>query len=90
MKGSPLLRWGLGALAAVAVLGLLRAKPWQRGPAAAPPAAGTAERQTLAVGFLPVTCHLTCPVTDFATRTSRLDAFRVAALHGLSRPWSRP
>ena len=22
------------------------------------------------VGFLPVTCHLTCPVTDFATRTT--------------------
>jgi len=27
-------------------------------------------RQTLEVGFLPVTCHLTCPVTDFASRTS--------------------
>ena len=24
----------------------------------------------LAVGYLPVTCHLTCPVTDFATKTS--------------------
>ena len=30
----------------------------------------TAGRETLTVGFLPVTCHLTCPVTDFATRTS--------------------
>ncbi len=27
-------------------------------------------RQTLEVAFLPVTCHLTCPVTDFASRTS--------------------
>ncbi len=27
-------------------------------------------RKTLEVGFLPVTCHLTCPVTDFATSTS--------------------
>src|SRR5690349_16450848 len=24
----------------------------------------------LDVGFLPVTCHLTCPVTDFATKTT--------------------
>lgn len=29
-----------------------------------------AARQTLEVAFLPVTCHLTCPVTDFASRTS--------------------
>lgn len=28
------------------------------------------QRQTLTVAFLPVTCHLTCPVTDFASRTS--------------------
>lgn len=27
-------------------------------------------RQTLTVAFLPVTCHLTCPVTDYASRTS--------------------
>lgn len=27
-------------------------------------------RQSLTVAFLPVTCHLTCPVTDFASRTS--------------------
>lgn len=27
-------------------------------------------RQTLAVAFLPVTCHLTCPVTDYASKTS--------------------
>ncbi len=25
------------------------------------------QQQVLAVGYLPVTCHLTCPVTDFAT-----------------------
>jgi NitT/TauT family transport system substrate-binding protein len=34
-------------------------------------AADQAGREVLQVGFLPVTCHLTCPVTDFATRTSR-------------------
>jgi len=28
-------------------------------------------QKTLNVGFLPVTCHLTCPVTDFATKSSR-------------------
>ena len=27
-------------------------------------------RQTLEVAFIPVTCHLTCPVTDYASRTS--------------------
>jgi NitT/TauT family transport system substrate-binding protein len=27
-------------------------------------------RQTLTVAFIPVTCHLTCPVTDFASKTS--------------------
>ena len=31
--------------------------------------------ETLAVGFLPVTCHLTCPVTDYATRTSASTRF---------------
>ena len=27
------------------------------------------------MGFLPVTCHLTCPVTDFASKTSRSTQF---------------
>jgi NitT/TauT family transport system substrate-binding protein len=69
MMRSPLLRWGLGALAAVLVLGVLRAKPWR----SAEGGRGTDQsaRETLAVGFLPVTCHLTCPVTDYATKTSR-------------------
>ena len=38
------------------------------------------QRQELNVAFLPVTCHLTCPVTDFASQTSttgtRFDALR--------------
>jgi NitT/TauT family transport system substrate-binding protein len=65
---SPLLLWGLGAVALVGLLGLLRTRPW-RGP---DPAARSqqAVRETLAVGFLPVTCHLTCPVTDYASKTS--------------------
>lgn len=38
--------------------------------------------QELTVAFLPVTCHLTCPVTDFASKTSttgtKFDAMRFA------------
>lgn len=59
-------RWILGAMLFTAALGVLRYKPWvstDTGP--------TGTREELTVGFLPVTCHLTCPVTDFATRTSR-------------------
>lgn len=40
----------------------------------------TGQKQTLEVAFLPVTCHLTCPVTDYASKTSttgtRFDALR--------------
>lgn len=32
--------------------------------------APTQGRQTLTVAFIPVTCHLTCPVTDYASKTS--------------------
>jgi NitT/TauT family transport system substrate-binding protein len=32
--------------------------------------ASTQSRQKLTVAFIPVTCHLTCPVTDFASKTS--------------------
>ena len=44
---------------ALAVLTVAHDKPWRRGNGA-----------SLDVGYLPVTCHLTCPVTDFATRTT--------------------
>lgn len=65
----------LGAIAVIAILGLLRFKPWQR--SASQPSGGDASlaRAELNVGFLPVTCHLTCPVTDFATRTSASTRF---------------
>jgi NitT/TauT family transport system substrate-binding protein len=69
---SPWLRWGACAVVAVVALGVLRAKPWRREPAAD---VAKAERETLGVGFLPVTCHLTCPVTDYATRTSARTRF---------------
>jgi NitT/TauT family transport system substrate-binding protein len=74
MSKSPLVRWISAAVLALAVLGLLRAKPWRRG-ASESAAQATAQRETLAVGYLPVTCHLTCPVTDFATRTSASTRF---------------
>src|SRR5258706_470202 len=44
--------------------------------------APTTGRQTLTVAFIPVTCHLTCPVTDYASKTSttgtQFDAMRFA------------
>ena len=60
---------GLGVIAAIAILGLLRYKPWQSKNQDA--GLEMSAREKLNVGFLPVTCHLTCPVTDFATRTSK-------------------
>lgn len=62
-------------LAAVAVLAL---GIWGCGggsgdsPSSAAPADG---REKILVGFLPVTCHLTCPVTDFATKSSKQTRF---------------
>lgn len=70
LRSSPFARWGAGALAFVAILGVLRLRPWRQ----APPE-DAAPRETLAVGFLPVTCHLTCPVTDYASKTSRATRF---------------
>ena len=79
---NPALGYGLGAVAVVAALGILRAKPWQHSDSPSPGltirpdrAAATDEAQEVKVGFLPVTCHLTCPVTDYATRTSKTNHF---------------
>ena len=62
-------RWGLGALLFVAIITLLRFQPWQHwdnffGETTEHPI------EIIDVGFLPVTCHLTCPVTDFASQAS--------------------
>jgi NitT/TauT family transport system substrate-binding protein len=73
---SPLVRWGAGAFAFLVLLAALRLRPWQQSTTPAPDGDSTSRaRETLAVGYLPVTCHLTCPVTDFATRTSRSTRF---------------
>ncbi|HQU83299.1 MAG TPA: ABC transporter substrate-binding protein [Pyrinomonadaceae bacterium] len=68
MKYSFLKRWAIGFLVLVAVLAGLRLKPWKFFET-------TVSAQSLKVGFLPVTCHLTCPVTDFATKTSKTTRF---------------
>lgn len=58
----------VAVVAFLVVVGLLRFKPWV--------SAGKAHaKEELTVGFLPVTCHLTCPVTDFATKTSTSTRF---------------
>ncbi len=56
------LRVAAATTAILVVLAVLHHRPWRVTPAYA--------GATLGVGFLPVTCHLTCPVTDFATRTT--------------------
>ena len=68
-------RWTMGVLAFVAAVTLLRFRPWERGLTPRDAAGSAESRETLTVGFLPVTCHLTCPVTDFATRTSTTTRF---------------
>ena len=74
MFRSPVVRWVSGLVLVVALLALVRFKPWrlvtQRNAQQQ-----TQARAQLKVGFLPVTCHLTCPVTDYATRTSTMTRF---------------
>ena len=64
-------RIALIAVVLFAAVALLRYRPWQN----ANPGVNLANRELLKVGFLPVTCHLTCPVTDFATKTSGATRF---------------
>lgn len=56
--------------AALVAVALARHQPWRLLEPAEPPPV-----TTLKVGFLPVTCHLTCPVTDHATRLSKRARF---------------
>lgn len=65
----------VGVLVTLVALGLLRYRPWDRTGATAARDViheGTNKKATreLTVGFLPVTCHLTCPVTDYASKTT--------------------
>jgi NitT/TauT family transport system substrate-binding protein len=58
----PSLRIIISVCAVMLAITVLHRKPWQVSDAAA--------EGELEVGFLPVTCHLTCPVTDYATKTT--------------------
>src|SRR5690625_7643603 len=62
-------RWALGALLFTVLLTFLRFEPWKFTAFQ-----NTRSLQIIDVGFLPVTCHLTCPVTDYASQTS--DSYR--------------
>ncbi len=52
-------RLTLAVAGSLAALTLAHKRPWQEAHAA-----------SLMVGYLPVTCHLTCPVTSFASKTT--------------------
>ncbi len=73
MMRSPFVRWAVGAVLVVIALGVVRQQPWARRTTVV--SSIDEARDTLAVGFLPVTCHLTCPVTDYASRTSHATRF---------------
>ena len=75
VMSSPFARWAAGALVFVGLLAALRLHPWQPSARAGTGPRSDAGRETLGVGFLPVTCHLTCPVTDYASKTSRATRF---------------
>jgi len=74
------MRWTLshiiiGVLVAITFLGLLRFRPWNKTGqmnTRDPIHMGSNNKalRELTVGFLPVTCHLTCPVTDYASKTT--------------------
>ena len=64
-----------GVMLTIIVLGVLRYRPWSNWGANNARAViheGSNKKATreLTVGFLPVTCHLTCPVTDYASKTT--------------------
>jgi NitT/TauT family transport system substrate-binding protein len=65
----------IGVVLVVAVLGLLRYRPWSPGSSnnvrdVIHEGSNTKATRELTIGFLPVTCHLTCPVTDYASKTT--------------------
>ena len=68
-------RWVLGVALFMAAVTLLRFRPWVHTATRQIGTDSTDNREVLKVGFLPVTCHLTCPVTDFASKTSKSTRF---------------
>ena len=68
-------RLAIGVILIITTLGLLRYQPWNSKGAAGTrdvihEGSNTKASRELTVGFLPVTCHLTCPVTDYASKTT--------------------
>jgi NitT/TauT family transport system substrate-binding protein len=66
----------VGVILTLIVLGLLRYRPWSRSGASTArdvihEGSNKKALRELTVGYLPVTCHLTCPVTDFASKTTQ-------------------
>lgn len=74
MFRSSIAKWIIGVVLVIGVLAVVRFKPWRMASGGAGHESTNA-RAELKVGFLPVTCHLTCPVTDYATRTSTMTRF---------------
>src|SRR5262245_13010749 len=74
MFRSSIAKWVIGLVLVIGVLAVVRFKPW-RWANKDGANESTNARAELKVGFLPVTCHLTCPVTDYATRTSTMTRF---------------
>ena len=65
-----------GVVLTITVLGLLRYRPWNSSGAinardVIHEGSNKKASRELTVGYLPVTCHLTCPVTDFASKTTQ-------------------
>lgn len=83
MLRSPVARNILFALGVIVVLSVLRFVMLKRASNEDNPlhvGPNPNARQSLTVAYVPVTCHLTCPVTDYASRTTttgtRFDALR--------------
>ncbi|MES1214725.1 MAG: ABC transporter substrate-binding protein [Bacteroidota bacterium] len=66
----------IGVILVITMLGLLRYHPWSHSGSGITSdviheGSNTTAQRELTVGYLPVTCHLTCPVTDFASKTTQ-------------------
>jgi NitT/TauT family transport system substrate-binding protein len=66
----------IGVVATLTMLGLLRYRPWSSNRSVnvrdvIHEGSNKQALRELTVGFLPVTCHLTCPVTDYASKTTQ-------------------
>lgn len=65
----------ISVIITITILGLLRYRPWNNNNAVnfrdvIHEGSNKKAIRELTVGFLPVTCHLTCPVTDYASKTT--------------------